>query len=557
MRRITTMEKPPILAPDVETVPVQLPLGGWDAISPLSQMDPKYAVRLENWVPRTGWMELCPGYEAWCQGLSTAAVESLMAYRPANAGEQLFAVTGGRVHDVSVAGTPVQQSIGPFGNSRWQYLNFTPPQGASYLAMVNGGDGYYLYTGGVWSQPTVTGVSPLLFTNIGNHKQRLWFVEKDSTRAWYLPVGGIQGAANAIDFGPLWNKGGHLVATGTWTIDGGLGPDDYFCAVSSRGQLALYKGTDPSNASAWDLVGVFDFPPPIGNRCFCRVGSDLWMISLEGVIPVSQGLPFDPSAVRSVAITTRIQNAMLQAAAAYQNNFGWEMITFPAESLAFLNVPTQTNVQQQQFVTNMMTGAWFNRIGWNFNTFAIFNDKLYAGDNAGGVHRAFQGVADLVSPIAATMECAFNYFAQPAGAGGLHGISQSRLKRITMVQPMMVTSGAITPSIAVATDFNPAGIAAPAITSLSQAGAKWDVALWDSSYYASGNSSVLQWLTVSGLGRAIALQMAVNVAPAGPGAGAVFDTGVFDTAVFDGYSGQTQTLQVNGFNVQLEQGAVI
>jgi hypothetical protein len=83
------------------------------------------------------------------------------------------------------------------------------------------------------------------------------------------------------------------------------------------------------------------------------------------------------------------------------------------------------------------------------------------------------------------------------------------------------------------------------------------VALWDSSYYASGNSSVLQWLTVSGLGRAIALQMAVNVAPAGPGAGAVFDTGVFDTAVFDGYSGQTQTLQVNGFNVQLEQGAVI
>jgi hypothetical protein len=491
-------------------------------------------------------MELRQGYEAWCQGVSSVPVESLMTYRPANAAEQLFAATGDSVYDVSAAGYSVLQPIGVFDNARWQYLNFTPSQGANYLAMVNGINGYYAYTGGVWSQPVVTGVSALLFINIGMHKQRLWFVEKESTRAWYLGVGAIQGAANVIDFGPLWNKGGHLVATGTWTIDGGFGPDDYFCAISSRGQLVMYKGTDPSNASAWDLVGTFDFPPPIGSRCFCRVGSDLWLISLEGVIPVSQGLPFDPAAVRSVAITTRIQNAMLQAAASYQNNFGWEMITYPAESLAFLNVPIETGTQQQQFVTNMMTGAWFNLVGWNFNTFAIFNDKLYGGDNTGNVHHAFQGVADLVAPITATMECAFNYFEQP-----------SRLKRITMAQPMLVTSGAITPSIAVATDFNPAGIAAPAIANLTPAGARWDSAYWDAAYYAAGNSSVLQWLTVSGLGRAIALQMAVNVAPDGPGGSSVFGTGVFDTAVFDGFSGQIQTLQVNGFNVQLEQGAVI
>jgi hypothetical protein len=546
MRRITTMQKPPLYAPDVEAVPVDVPLGGWDAISPLAKMEPKYAVTLQNWVPRTGWMEIRQGYQAWCQGLSTAAVESLMTYRPANAGEQLFAVSGGSVFDVSTAGLPVTQSIGPFSNSRWQYLNFTPPAGASYLAMVNGADGYYVYTGGVWSQPAVTGVSTTLLIGIGMHKQRLWFVEKNSTRAWYGPVGGIQGALAALDFGPLWNKGGYLVATGTWTIDGGIGPDDYFCAVSSRGQLAMYKGTDVTNASAWALVGVFDFPPPLGRRCFCRVGSDLWMISLEGVIPVSQGLPFDPSAVRSVAITTRIQNAMLQAASAYQTNFGWEMITFPKEALALLNVPVSANVQQQQFVTNMMTGAWCQFTGWNFNTFALFNDNLYAGDNSGNVHRAYQGVADLISPIQTVMECAFNYFGDP-----------SRLKRITMVQPMMVTSGALTPSISIATDFNPAGVASPAVVSLNPSGAKWDVALWDAAFYAAGSSSVLQWLSASGLGRAIAIQMAVNVTPAGAGGTSVFGTGVFDTAVFDGFSGQTQTLQVNAFNVMLEKGAVI
>ena len=551
MRRMTTMEKPPILAPDVETLPVDVPLGGWDAISPISKMDPKYAVALQNWVPQPGWMEIRQGYQAWCQGLTATPVESLMVYRPAGAAQQLFAASGGSVWDVSTEGGALQQPIGLFGSNRWQYVNFTPPQGASYLAMVNGSDGYWTYSNGVWVKPAIYGYNTITFVNINTHKQRIWFVVNDSTQAVYLPVGVIQvtgpGAdIGALDFGPLWNKGGYLVATGTWTIDGGLGPNDYFCAVSSRGQLALYSGTDPSNSNAWALVGVFDFPPPLGRRCFCRVGSDLWMVSLEGVIPVSQGLPFDTSAVRSVAITTRIQNAMLQAAAAAQSEFGWEMLTFPAAALAILNVPITENLYQQQFVTNMLTGAWAQFTNWNFNTFALFNDLLYAGDNSGNVHQAYTGAADLVAPIPSIMQCAFNYFGDPA-----------RLKHITMVQPYLVTSGNVTPTLAIASDFSPAGIGAPAVVNIAAQGAKWDQAYWDQAYYAAGNSSLVQWLSAAGIGRALSLQMALNVVPRGDGGTSVFDVGVFDTMIFDGFKGQTQTLQVNGFNVQLEKGAVV
>jgi hypothetical protein len=546
MRKLTTADKQPLLLPDAEPQSVDVPLGGWDAISPISKMESKYALTLQNWVPRTGWMEIRPGYEAWCQGLAVSPVESLMTYRPDAAAEQLFAACGGLIYDVSTQGKALQQSIGPFAFNRWQYANYTPPLGASYLLMVNGSDGYYAYTGGVWSQPAVTGVSASLLININMHKQRLWFVQKNSTLAWFLPSGAIQGAATALDLGPYWNKGGFLVATGTWTIDGGLGPNDYFAAVSNRGQLALYSGTDPTNANAWQLVGVFDFPPPLGNRPFCRVGSDLWMISLEGVIPVSQGLPFDPSAVRSVAITTRIQNAMLQAAKTYQFNFGWEMITYPAEALAFLNVPIQANISQQQFVTNMMTGAWCQFTNWNFNTFAIFNDLLYAGDNNGNIQWVFQGPADLVAVIPSVMQCAFNYFGDTG-----------RLKHITMVQPYLVTSGSIVPTIAIAADFNPAAPPNPAVSNITATGAMWDSALWDNASYAAGNSSLTQWLTVPGLGRALSIQMALNVVPSGAAGSSVFDTGVFDTMVFDGFAGQSQTLQVNGFNVMLEKGAVV
>jgi hypothetical protein len=546
MRRMTSIAKPPILAPDVETLPVDVPLGGWDAISPLSKMDPKYAITLQNWVPRTGWMEIRSGYQAWVQGISASPVESLMVYRPNNAAEQMFAATNGRIWDVSTEGAPVLQPVGVFGSNRWQYVNYTPPLGSSYLLMVNGADGYWAYTNGNWLVPSITGVAPGVLVNIGMHKQRIWFVQANSTLAWFLPTGGFQGIATAMDFGPLWSKGGHLVATGTWTIDGGLGPNDYFAAISSRGQLALYSGTDPTNSNAWQLVGVFDFPPPLGNRCFCRVGSDLWLISLEGVIPVSQGLPFDPSAVRSVSITTRIQNAMLQAAASYQGNFGWEMLTYPGQALAILNVPLVTNASQQQYVTNMLTGAWTPFVGWNFNTFAIFNDLLYGGDNNGNVHWAFEGPADLVAPIPCIMQCAFNYFGDPG-----------RLKRVTMVQPYLVTSGSLTPSITIAADFSPAGPANPAVVQVTPQGATWDNAHWDSAYYAASSSSLTQWLTVPGLGRALSIQMALNVVPAGPAGSSVFDIGAFDTMVFDGFKGQSQVLQVNGFNVQLEKGAVV
>ena len=546
MRKLTVQQKPPILSQDVDTQAVEVPLGGWDAISPKAKMEPKYAVQLLNWTPQPAWMEVRKGYQAWCQGLSATPVESLLVYRPANANEQLFAASAGYIWDVSIEGTAVQQSIGPFGNNRWQSINFTPPQGSSYLAMVNGGDGYFLYQNGVWTTPSVTGVSPSTFININTHKQRIWFVQVNSTVAWYLPVGAIQGAANPLDFGALWTKGGYLVATGTWTIDGGLGPSDYFAAVSSRGQLALYSGTDPSNANAWSLVGVFDFPPPLGRRCFCRVGSDLWMISLEGVIPVSQGLPFDPSAVRSVAITTRIQNAMLQAAAAYQYNWGWEMITYPAGALAFLNVPIAANQSQQQYVTNMITGAWFQITGWNFNTFAIFNDQLYAADNNGNVYIAYEGPADLVSPINSVMQCAFNYLGDPA-----------RLKHITMAQPFLTASGAVQPSIAIATDFGIAGTQSPAISNLAATGALWDQSYWDQANYAADSATLTQWLTAIGVGRAISIQMALNVVPSGPGSTSVMDIGVFDTAVFDGFKGQSQTLQVNAFNIQFEKGAVV
>ena len=71
---------------------------------------------------------------------------------------------------------------------------------------------------------------------------------------------------------------------------------------------------------------------------------------------------------------------------------------------------SRANTSQVQYVQNFLNGAWTQFQGWNANCFEIFNDELYFGGNNGVVTNAYQGPADLVSPIVADMQCAFNYF---------------------------------------------------------------------------------------------------------------------------------------------------
>lgn len=539
------LQKQPYTAPEVQCLPVQAPIGGWDAISPLAAMDPKNAVVLQNWVPRTGFIELRKGYQAWQQALTSGPIETLMAYRPPAASEKLFAAGGGSIWDVSTEGAATQVQSG-ISSNRWQYVNFTPAGGSHYLYAVNGGsDSPLLYDGTTWSNPTISGVSSGTLISINVHKRRIWFIQANSTSAWYLATDAVTGGATQLDVGSLMPKGGFLVVMATWTLDGGFGPDDYAAFISSRGEVVVYKGTDPANANTWSLVGTFTFPPPLGRRCYYDMGSDVWMITQQGIIPMSQGLPFDPSADRSVAVTNKIQNAMLQAAQLYKDNFGWQVLTYPAQGLAILNVPIATNSQQNQFVMNLLTGAWCQFTGWNANCFEIFNDTLYFGGNTGDVNLAWNGIADLVSPVVADMKCAFNYFGDPG-----------RNKRVAMVQPFIVSSGLITPTISIDVNFADSSPSAP-VTQITPTGAVWDASLWDSATWGGGTVALVNWLSAEAQGQALAIRMKVNVGVSSNASSSVFDTGVFDGMVFDAFFGTSDnsTLQVNAFNALVEYGA--
>lgn len=548
MRKVQTIQKVPFLAPDVQTAIVPAPTDGWDAISPLASMDPKRAPILDNWVPRPGYVELRQGYYAWSYIGTVTPIESLMVYRPPS-GETMFAAANGKIYDVTTQNMATEVLTG-LNSNRWQYVNFTPAGSTPVIQCVNGADTLKQWNGTVWSTPSITGLPGGLTTasiiNINAQKRRLWYVLANSTIAAFMPTDAITGPiAGYQDFGALWTKGGYIVAMADWTIDGGNGPQDYALFLSSRGQVTIYSGVDPTNATDWQLVGTFDIAPPIGRRCFLRLGSEVAIITEQGVLPISQSLPFDPGADRSVAITARIQNAMAAASMVGRSFFGWQLVSFPNQQLVLLNVPVEENVEQVQYVMNSLTGAWCRFTGWNANCFEIFNGNLYWGGNVGEINQGYSGALDLTTGIDVDLQCAFNWFQDPG-----------RVKHMTMVQPLLVSDGNITPTLAVDEDFDTSTAINP--ISISAAGARWDSALWDSDVWPTGSRIYKNWLSVNAIGHALALRLRTNINTSSLTTASGFDVGVFDTAVFDGVpNGIAPVLQINAFNAILEKGGAI
>ncbi len=454
----------------------------------------------------------------------TGAVDTLMTLR-APSSEKFVVGAGNALYDITSA---IPTFIGSgFSSNRWQYVNFRPAGGTAVIQFCNGVDALKQWDGTTLTSPSITGLTGITtadFISIFVTKRRLWYIPNNQQYVVYLATDAVSGAiAGTQDLGPLFSKGGILMTMASWTVDGGSGPNEYTAFISSRGQVAIFYGVDPTSANTWQLVGVFQIAPPIGRRCILQVGSDIAIITLQGILPLSQSLPFDPSADRSVAITQRIQNAMQTAAASFKTNFGWQLIAHAQQALAILNVPATEALTQYQYVMNVLSGAWCRFTGWNANVWELFGDNLYFGGNTGAVNLSFSGGSDNGAVVNLDMQCAYNYFEDPG-----------RIKRMTMIQPLLIVGGLTTPTVLVDADFQDDDTAAPVST--LQGNVLWDVAIWDVALWPPESAAQVEWYSVEALGHALAVRMKLtlnNTSPTAP------------------------ILQVNAFNVILEMGGFI
>lgn len=476
---------------------IPAPIGGWNAQSAISAMKETDAVQMINMFPNTTDVMLRNGYTDYVTGI-TGTVETLAAYNSPTT-TQLFGSTSDSVYNVTNSGS-VGSAVVSSGITvgRWQHVNFNVPGGAQWLYMVNGVDKPLAYNGTTWSAidasstPAITGVTTTDLIGVNVFKHRIWFVEKNSTRAWYLGTDSIGGAATSFDVGALFTQGGYLMALATWSIDAGYGLDDTLVFISSKGEVAVYQGTDPISATTFSLTGVFTMGSPIGRRCFMKFGGDLLIITQDGLMPLSKAL-LSARISKQSAITFKIQYAVSTAVTTYGANFGWQIIQYPSGNMILLNVPISTT-QFEQYVMNTLTGAWCRFTGWNASCWELFNDQIYFGTN-GQVSRAWDGYSDAGNNITGDVIPGFSYF----------GV-RARLKRWTMARPIISATGIPGVLMSMNVDFDtsaPTGVP----TLAKPGGAVWDTDLWDVGVWGGQVTIQKTWQTIFGLGFAGSLHL--------------------------------------------------
>jgi hypothetical protein len=341
--------------------------------------------------------------------------------------------------------------------------------------------------------PAITGVDPRLLVQAVSFKQRIYMVEKDSCRCWYLPVNALGGTAQALDFGGMFKLGGYLMAVCSWSVDNSAGLQEFFVAVSSEGEIAVYQGYDPTNAENWSVASHFRVGRPVGRRCFTKVGSDVVFLSADGAYPLSKAMLTDRSQQNN-ALSQKIQNLINTDVQLYAANFGWQVILYPIGNKIIINVPSMPGFSSYQYVMNTITGAWCRFTGWNALCWALFKDKLIFGAPNGFVYQADVGLSDNGAAIVADGLQAFNYF------------DVQGQKQFTGIRPLLYASRGIAPACQINIDFDTSSPTAITSNSIS-------ITLWGSAWgspWSTNNGTIRNWQGAGGIGYAGAPHMVVS-----------------------------------------------
>jgi hypothetical protein len=344
----------------------------------------------------------------------------------------VFAATDAGIYTItSATNAPVlSEALSGTALAGWLSYTMLTNSGGTYMLVCSEVDGYKHYSGAAWVTPTfgvgagqVSGCDPAKFCFVTIWKKRAWFVEKNSTRAWYLTSEAINGVAAVLDLGPLFKKGGHLSYLANWTMDAGEGIDDFLVAVSSNGDVVIYKGTDPSSATTFGLVGQWYVGQiPIGRRAFTQFGGDLILLSSEGIFPVSQ---ITRGGTQLLAASGDYSSKIRPSIGSYTRKTftsrGWHMAVHSTERLLVVNSPDSDEITSNQYAMSTTLNAWAVLAGIPIYCIGTTAGYMLAGTTDGRVLLVLNGEPDNVpygtstgDPVYCTIQYSFNYFEMPA-----------------------------------------------------------------------------------------------------------------------------------------------
>ena len=494
------------------------PVKGINAYDALGFMPEGYALTLRNMFAQPYGCQVRRGYVEHVTDLP-GEVESLMSHN-LGAAPKLYCVIAqepgiASLYDVTAPnsnGTVILEN--DLTNARWQHINF-PTVGGVFLVAVNGADDGILIrpdntverliAGDGTTANTIKGIDPKLLVQVYSHQKRLWFVEKDSTRAWYLPPDQFYGVATDFNPGSNWTRGGTLQMVITWTIDSGNGADDHIAFISSMGEVSIYQGLDPDNADTWALQGVYFAGAPVtGHRVAVKYGGDIAILTQLGLVYLSSLLKSTKVNPAEENSGKYIQQLVSQAATLHGDDFGWQPFIFPGANMFLINIPN-TDTTSFQFVQNDITKSWSEFLGYNANCWELHQELPFYG-SFGAVYRAWEqwtdgaivandGTITLGEQIRWEAQTTFSFFNE----GPLQ-------KQFHLVRPVIVSAGQFEISFSTNVNYSFNAPLSPATFESYQPG-KWDEGLWDQARWAGGLRTFMNWLGAEGIGINASIRM--------------------------------------------------
>jgi hypothetical protein len=351
----------------------------------------------------------------------------------------------------------------------------------------------------------ITGVSTSSLSNNWVYKNRLFYIEKNSLNAWYLPVDSITGTAVKLPLGGVFTLGGSLLFGASWSIESGNGLSEQCAFFTTEGEVAVYSGADPSSASTWTKTGVYRIGKPRGPKALVRAGGDLIIATDIGFIPLSVATQRDIAALSPSAISYPIETGWNEAVAE-RVSADWNCAVWPTKQMVIVAPPTGTAQQAQMLVANARTGAWCVFTGLDATCMALFGDRFFYGSKGGVVVEMEVTGADQGVPFTATVVPLFDPLKSPASLKiGLSARASVRAKSKVQVKCSLQS------------DYN-INLPSPPDDISTVVGSVWGAAKWGEGVWGTtaAKQTFRNWQSVSGSGYALAVASQITSGSSSP-----------------------------------------
>lgn len=463
------------------------PIGGLNRRDSLAAMPPQYAIVMDNYIPMDNKIILRSGYNSYVnlgtfvfgtEGQSAkTGVRTLVSYKKPN-DNRLIALYNRKAYNISSPASIKEYAV-EFSSVRCQTVQYK-----NYLYFMNGLDTpkvFYIDDSDVehfeaWGFTSKSLQAARIVAGAVS-KEFLWFVEKNTLKAWYsATAGSIAGELKAFDLAQISKYGGELVAIANWTIDGGVGIDDLTAFITSEGEVLVYSGSNPNDANNWALKGSYKMSKPIGYQCVLPYQGDIVIISEDGYIPLSKALAVSNTGQSNIAFSDLIRGLVLDRTANNKDKEGWQGIIYSKKGYGIFNVPVSQ--QFEQHVVNVNTGAWCRFTNIRSLCWCEFNGDMYFGSDD-SVFKFGDAYSDNGIQIEGRIEQAYT------------NLGTDQLKKIQLLNPRTKSSTSYQLTIYTNIDFEE--LEKEYYSNIGTIGqTKWNSAKWSS----SANPIGTKWSTL-------------------------------------------------------------